>query len=107
MRGNDPDPGPSEPSSNDDGAGRRNPIASHAALPDKKRKIVPYKVKSTGLKLGGWLSTIQFAGWRRALSSSVAGASDRPGLATAWIFEVESADATFDSFRPDPTDRLM
>ena len=36
----------------------------------------------------------------------MAGASDRPELATAWIFEVESPDATFDSFRPDPTDRL-
>ena len=36
----------------------------------------------------------------------MAGASDRPELATAWIFEVESPDVTFDSFRPDPSDRL-
>ena len=36
----------------------------------------------------------------------VASASDRPELATAWTFEVEGPDATFDRFRPDLMDRL-
>ena len=102
----DPDPDPSEPASSDDGAGRRNPINLNAERRDGKREITPYKVKSTELKLGGWPTTIQFAAWRRALRASVAGASDRPELATAWIFEVERPDVTFDSFRPDPSDRL-
>ena len=107
ARGNDdPDPDPSEPSSSDDEAGRRNPINLNAARRDGKREVTPYKVKSTELKLGGWPTTIQFAAWRRALRASVAGASDRPELATAWIFEVERPDVTFDSFRPDPSDRL-
>ena len=35
----------------------------------------------------------------------MAGALHRPELAIAWVFEVESPDATFDSFCPDPTDR--
>ena len=52
------------------------------------------------------VTTIQFAAWRRALRASVAGASDRPELATAWIFEVERPDVTFESFSPDPSDRL-
>ena len=61
ARGNGLDPDPSQPSSSDDEAGRRNPIASRAAFPDKKREIAQYKVESTELKLGGWPSTIQFA----------------------------------------------
>ena len=39
ARANDPGPDISEPSSSDDGAGRRTSIASHAALPGKKREI--------------------------------------------------------------------
>ena len=106
ARGSDPDPDPTEPSSSDDEAARRNPIMLNAARHVGKREVTPYKVKSTEFKLGGWPSTIQFAAWRRALRASVAGASDSPELATAWIFEVERPDVTFDSSRPDPSDRL-
>jgi hypothetical protein len=103
ARGGDPDPDPSESSSADDNdERRRKPIS----VRNDARELAPYKVKSTELRLGAWPNTIQFAGWRRALRASVAGASDRPELATAWIFEVESPDATFEMFRQNPSDRL-
>ena len=78
----------------------------NAARRNGKNEVTPYKVKSRELKLGTWPTTIQFAAWRRALRASVAGASDRPELATAWIFEVERPDATFESFSVAPSDRL-
>ena len=62
ARGNDdPDSDPSEPSSINDEAGRRNAINLNAARRDGKREVTPYKVKRTELKLGEWPTTIQFA----------------------------------------------
>ena len=44
------------------------------------------------MKLGQWPTTLQFAGWRRALRLAVAGSCDEPDMAKKWIFAVEDKD---------------
>ena len=105
--GDGPDPDPESSSSESNSANRhRRRELSVSRPPLRDRELAPYKVKSTELKLGAWPTTIQFASWRRALRAAVASASDRPELATAWIFEVESSSASFEAFRLDARDRL-
>ena len=58
------------------------------------------------MKLGQWPTTLQFAGWRRALRLAVAGSCDEPDMAKKWIFAVEDKDSDIDDFKSDPNDPL-
>ena len=44
--------------------------------------------------MGPWPTAGGFPAWRRALRIAVVGASDRPGKAKPWVFEVEEDDKT-------------
>ena len=68
------------------------------------RRVV--RVKATDMKLGQWPTTLQFAGWRRALRLAVAGSCDEPDMAKKWIFAVEDKDSDIDDFKSDPNDPL-
>ena len=61
-------------------------------------------VKATDMKLGQWPTTLQFAGWRRALQFAVAGSCDEPDMAEKWIFAVEDKDYDITGFKSDPND---
>ena len=58
------------------------------------------------MKLGQWPTTLQFAGWRRALRLAVAGSCDEPDMAKKWIFAVEDKDRDITDFKSDPKDPL-
>ena len=58
------------------------------------------------MKLGQWPTTLQFAGWRRALHLAVAGSCDEPDMTKKWIFAVEDKDSDIDDFKSDPNDAL-
>ena len=64
------------------------------------------RVKATDMKLGSWPTTLQFAGWRRALRLAVAGSCDEPEMAKAWIFAVERPGADISDFKSHPADPL-
>ena len=64
------------------------------------------RVKATDMKLGQWPTTLQFAGWRRALRLAVAGSCDEPDMAKKWIFAVEDKDRDITDFKSDPRDPL-
>ena len=68
------------------------------------RRVV--RVKATDMKLGQWPTTLQFAGWRRALRLAVAGSCDEPDMAKKWIFAVEDKGYDIDDFKSDPNDPL-
>ena len=64
------------------------------------------RVKATDMKLGQWPTTLQFAGWRRALRLAVAGSCDEPDMAKKWIFAVEDRDCDIADLKSDPKDPL-
>ena len=64
------------------------------------------RVKATDMKLGQWPTTLQFAGWRRALRVAVAGSRDEPDMAKKWNFAVEDNGYDIDDLKSDPNDPL-
>ena len=64
------------------------------------------RVKATDMKLGQWPTTLQFAGWRRALRLAVAGSCDEPDMAKKWIFAVEDKSCDIADLKSDPKDPL-
>ena len=68
------------------------------------RRVV--RVKATDMKLGQWPTTLQFAGWRRALRVAVSGSCDEPDMAKKEIFAVEDKGYDIDDFESDPNDPL-
>ena len=64
------------------------------------------RVKATDMKLGQWPTTLQFAGWRRALRLAVAGSCDEPDMAKKWIFAVEDRNCDIADLKSDPKDPL-
>ena len=64
------------------------------------------RVKATDMKPGQWPTTLQFAGWRRALRLAVAGSCDVPDMAKKWILAAEDKDYDITGFKSDPNDPL-
>ena len=69
-----------------------------------QRRVI--RVKATDMKLGQWPTTLQFAGWRRALRLAVAGSCDEPDMAKKWIFAVEDKSCDIADLKSDPKDPL-
>ena len=72
----------------------------------RRKRTKPYRVKGGELKLAPWPTTLQFPTWRRSLRAAVIGASDRPELATPWVFQVETPGSELLDFKSGPGDRM-
>ena len=68
------------------------------------RRVV--RVKATDIRLGQWLATLQFAGWRQALRLAVAGSCYEPDMSKKLIFAIEDKASDIDAFKSDPNDLL-
>ena len=64
------------------------------------------RVKATDMKLRQWPTTLQFAGWCRALRLSIAGPCDETDKEKKWVFAVEDKGYDIDDFKSDPNDPL-
>ena len=97
--GDPSDSSSSSTSSDDDGVRKRK---------KKKRKKGakdPYKVKNAEMRVPQYPNALTFHSWRRAIRTAAISACEKPEWACAFIFSVESENASFDSLSVSDVDR--
>ena len=71
----------------------------------KKKKRGLYKVKNAEMRLPQYPNALTFQSWRRAVRTSAISSCEKPERARAFVFSVESDDASFDSLAVSDSDK--
>ena len=79
--------------------------SDESEVPRKKKKRGIYKVKNAEMRLPQYLNALTFQSWRRAVRTAAISSCEKPERELAFIFSVESEDASFDSLSVSDSDK--
>ena len=97
-----PPPPPAPPHSGDDDDSLSS---DESEVKRKKKKRGLYKVKNAEMRLPQYPNALTLQSWRRAVRTAAISSCEKPERARAFVFSVESEDASFDSLSVSDGDK--
>ena len=92
---------PAPPHSGDDDSSS----SDESEVKRKKKKRRLYKVKNAEMLLPQYSNTLTLQSWRRAVRMAAVSLCEKPEWARAFVFSVESEDASFDALSVSDSDK--
>ena len=96
-----PPPPPASPHGGDDDSSS----SGESDVKRKKKKRGLYKVKNAEMRLPQYPNALTFQSWKRTARTAAISLCERPERARAFVFSVESEDASFDSLAASDNDK--